>query len=470
LAPSYSPAYDASFSVDGFQHPLTYIFFGADVYDSGAIGAPPDYINKTCTWKVFDGTNEIYATGIIPAMVRQVALSTDVIISNKLSPAHPTISWKNLESPLNMFYRLIVTEASDLTKILWQTNIPYAQNMSHTICFSFKPGINYVIRIEARQHIPFPVTGTGLGALSSALLVNRSTIFVNYAYDPPAPNPTGDVYIDTTSGLEWLVMSKTVCKSPESIKNGTDGDNLVAHGWVHATIPQIRTLFLNAGLLEPIEGFTSQNFVAANSLMSLLGGPTYYVDSQWGRTLGIQAISGDPGPSIDTFYAAALMTAFPHYPYPGDEIGGASFPSFLYSSKIVSPTFGNWLVRPHIDTIPPTLAPLPDKTILWPPNHKMVNVSIAANASDDSGGPITLAATVSSNEPENGLGDGDTAPDWTKPFIDQTNGIITLKLRAERSGSGNGRVYTIMITATDESGNTSQATVDISVPHDQSKK
>jgi hypothetical protein len=81
-----------------------------------------------------------------------------------------------------------------------------------------------------------------------------------------------------------------------------------------------------------------------------------------------------------------------------------------------------------------------------------------------------LAATVSSSEPENGLGDGDTAPDWTEPIIDQTDGIITLQLRAERSGRGNGRVYTVTITATDESGNTTQAGVDIIVPHDQKRK
>jgi len=44
-----------------------------------------------------------------------------------------------------------------------------------------------------------------------------------------------------------------------------------------------------------------------------------------------------------------------------------------------------------------------------------------------------------------------------------------LQLRAERSGRGNGRVYTVTITATDESGNTGQADVDIIVPRDKGK-
>lgn len=45
-----------------------------------------------------------------------------------------------------------------------------------------------------------------------------------------------------------------------------------------------------------------------------------------------------------------------------------------------------------------------------------------------------------------------------------------LQLRAERSGSGDGREYTIRIMATDFSSNSSLANVKIIVPHDQGKK
>ncbi|MBI5195057.1 MAG: cadherin repeat domain-containing protein [Nitrospirae bacterium] len=120
-----------------------------------------------------------------------------------------------------------------------------------------------------------------------------------------------------------------------------------------------------------------------------------------------------------------------------------------------------------IDNIAPTIKPVANKYILWPPNHIMVNIAIAANATDNSGCPVTLNTTVTSNEPQYGLGSGDTGPDWTEPVIDQTTGIIYLQLRAERSGRGKGRVYTITITATDCSGNTSTAKVKVRVPHDQ---
>ena len=99
----------------------------------------------------------------------------------------------------------------------------------------------------------------------------------------------------------------------------------------------------------------------------------------------------------------------------------------------------------------------------------MVDITIRANAKDNTGGRVSLSAVVSSNEPQDGLGDGDTSPDWTEPAIDQVKGIITLKLRAERSGTGNGRIYTITITGRDSSGNTAQAKVEITVPHDKKK-
>ena len=46
--------------------------------------------------------------------------------------------------------------------------------------------------------------------------------------------------------------------------------------------------------------------------------------------------------------------------------------------------------------------------------------------------------------------DGNTAPDWE--IVDSHH----VRLRAERSGRGNGRVYTITITCTDGSGNSTQ--------------
>ncbi len=42
-----------------------------------------------------------------------------------------------------------------------------------------------------------------------------------------------------------------------------------------------------------------------------------------------------------------------------------------------------------------------------------------------------------------------------------------VRLRSERAGTGDGRVYTITITARDAANNTSTATTDVTVPHNR---
>jgi hypothetical protein len=96
---------------------------------------------------------------------------------------------------------------------------------------------------------------------------------------------------------------------------------------------------------------------------------------------------------------------------------------------------------------------------LWPPNHKMVPVFLEYISSDN----CNIATTklyISSNEPENGLGDGDKAPDWE--ILDEHN----ILLRAERSDKGDGREYYITIKVTDDSGNFTEQILTITVPHD----
>jgi hypothetical protein len=117
------------------------------------------------------------------------------------------------------------------------------------------------------------------------------------------------------------------------------------------------------------------------------------------------------------------------------------------------------------DTTPPAIESVwATPNVLWPPNHKMVDIAIGAVVGDMcDAAPAWKIVGVASNEPVNGLGDGDTAPDWA------IMGEHSLKLRAERGGKGSGRVYTITIQATDASGNAATAQVTVSVPHDQRK-
>lgn len=118
------------------------------------------------------------------------------------------------------------------------------------------------------------------------------------------------------------------------------------------------------------------------------------------------------------------------------------------------------------DSQAPTMAPTIDKSILWPPSHEMVDVAITSNATDDSG-CLSLDVEVSSNEYESDASNGDKSPDFSAPQIDPPTGNIFMQLRAERNGSGNGRVYQVTIIATDCSGNSSSTTLEVICPHDK---
>jgi hypothetical protein len=114
------------------------------------------------------------------------------------------------------------------------------------------------------------------------------------------------------------------------------------------------------------------------------------------------------------------------------------------------------------DTEPPVISQVTaDPAILSPANHKMKDVLISYNATDNCG-TVTSSLAVTSNQPVNGMGDGDTSPDWL--IIDNHH----LQLRAERAGTGRDRIYTVTITSTDAAGNHSTKTTNVMVPHDMS--
>jgi hypothetical protein len=103
----------------------------------------------------------------------------------------------------------------------------------------------------------------------------------------------------------------------------------------------------------------------------------------------------------------------------------------------------------------------PTPSVLGSPNHKMVDIVLDYVVSPN----LTPTVAVTSNEPQNGLGDGDQAPDW------QVLDAHHLRLRAERSGTGTGRVYTITVTCKDSSGGVvAFGTAQVFVPKSQGKQ
>ena len=104
---------------------------------------------------------------------------------------------------------------------------------------------------------------------------------------------------------------------------------------------------------------------------------------------------------------------------------------------------------------------------LWPPNHKMHLCATVDGISDICDTDPDVDIVVTSNEPINGKGDGNTDYDWE--VVDNGDGTHDIYLRAERQGSHTGREYTITVTVTDFSGNVTQVSGTVTVPHSQGK-
>ncbi len=117
-----------------------------------------------------------------------------------------------------------------------------------------------------------------------------------------------------------------------------------------------------------------------------------------------------------------------------------------------------------LDVTPPNVQVSLSPSVLSPPNHKLVTISATVTAVDECDpDPQIELVSVTSNEPDNGVADGDKPGDVAGAAVGTDD--RSFRLRAERAGTGAGRVYTVTYRASDASGNTSQSTATVRVPH-----
>jgi hypothetical protein len=207
---------------------------------------------------------------------------------------------------------------------------------------------------------------------------------------------------------------------------------------------------------DPITVITNAGFT---NLIATFVGPgaySYAFDGQWGY--------------LDHAFASASLrpqvTGVGEYHINADEPSVLDYNTDLKSAGQLSSLYNPdpFRISDHDPVLvglclPPTLRVRVSPQALWPPNRHYVVVEAAFTASSDTAS-VTLVS-VTSNEPDAGLGNGDTAQDIV--IVDNH----TVKLRAERSRNGTSRVYTLTYQATNVCGNTATATATVTVPRNQ---
>jgi uncharacterized repeat protein (TIGR01451 family) len=218
---------------------------------------------------------------------------------------------------------------------------------------------------------------------------------------------------------------------------GNKGPNPALAVQVVDTLPLVTVLSSGTGCTEDPAG------TLTCTLSSMLRGAQSVIDLSLG-TDGRACVNGLPQPLNNTATVANVAEYAGADPNPADNT----------STITVMP----------VDTTAPVIESVTaSPNMLWAPNHKMVPVTLSVVVTDlcDTS-PTCRIIGVSSNEVLNAPGDGNTSPDYE--VIDP----LVVNLRAERSGSGDGRVYTITTECTDASNNTTRASANVAVARDAS--
>jgi hypothetical protein len=116
-----------------------------------------------------------------------------------------------------------------------------------------------------------------------------------------------------------------------------------------------------------------------------------------------------------------------------------------------------------IDKTTPVITASASPSLLWPPNGKMVNVTVSASITDATSGVNPASAHFAVVDKY-----GSVQPSGNVTLAANGTYSFTIPLQASRLGTDkNGRTYAITVTAQDNAGNQSSASTTVVVPHDQ---
>lgn len=269
---------------------------------------------------------------------------------------------------------------------------------------------------------------------------------------------SGEVY-DPATGTWSPIASMSVARFAGAAATGSDG-----RIYVFAGLDETFTATSSVEAYDPTEkGWSSvasmPAALEAPAAVAGADGHIYVFGGFDGAAFSAATFAYEP--STDTWTTVASLSVPRYAPAAAGgldgrvyALGGYDGIDFVSSAEV--------LATSTPDTHAPTISMVVSPTQLWPPNRKMVLVATGISATDDRDFAPVLAVSVTSSEPVSGEGYGETAPDWE--VVSNEDGTFDVSVRAERSGIGPGRVYTITATATDAAGNKAIETATVTVP------
>lgn len=279
----------------------------------------------------------------------------------------------------------------------------------------------------------------------------------------PVPNAGEDVIVSCNADCQGEITLDASAS--------TDADNdTLTYTWSNAplnlsitTTDAQTTVFVPRGswtfTLSASDGVASATdevtVTAIDTTAPALSVPGSVTVSQ-GAACGLTPVSLGPATAIDACGPATVSSNAP-----AAFALGTTAVTFTATDESGNTTTGTTSVTVNDTTAPAIASVTPSTATLWPPNHQMVPVTFTWSVTDCDPGTACSVVSVSSNEPVNGRGDGNTAPDW-----EIVNGN-TVRLRAERQGPATGRIYTVTVRCVDAAGNASTRAATVTVPHDQ---
>jgi hypothetical protein len=253
--------------------------------------------------------------------------------------------------------------------------------------------------------------------------------------------------------------------TPKKVALGFDGaegmNKRLYDSDVLATPPRVKSLgmiyldFPGPGLIEKI---LALNF--SKPVITLLGETEIVLECGVGTFF-------DPGATAEDAFGTDLLVDI------GGDIVDPMQPGIYTVTYDATDRYGNaadQVIRTVIvqDTLPPEFWIVSANTgQLWPPNHALVPVNFSADVVDicDSK-PSVVLTSVTSNEPDDAPGSGDGHTKGDIRGVERGTPDFSILLRAERLGKGDGRIYSVTYSATDDSGNQATRELTVTVPHD----